>query len=82
MILEHIHDSDLDELEGQLIKGDLFMIQVEDHPCVKDGNYKNGAYMISIWIEDDETWFKKTSFASFWIPDLVNVLSQIPKEPK
>lgn len=79
---ETCHESKVGDLAGTIIIGVQFMIQVEDHPCVKAGNYKNGAYMISIWSEDDGTWFKKSSFASYWLPDLISVLSQIPKEVK
>lgn len=77
---EYISEENLDKLEGQLIRGGLFLVQLEEHPSIKEGKYGNGKYMVSIWVEDDGTWFKKLSFASYWMPDLLNVLSEIPKE--
>lgn len=77
----YIHDDSVGDLEGTIIKGRQFMIQVEEHPCVKrEGSLANGRWVISIWSEDDETWFKKTSFASYWLPELKELLEQIPKD--
>jgi hypothetical protein len=76
----HVRESELESLPGKIIKSGLFLIQLTDHPCIKDGNFANGRYIVNVFVEDDETWLFKMEFASFWMPDLLKVLNQVPME--
>lgn len=35
--------------------------------------------MVSIWVEDDETWYRKLMFSSYWLNDLLKVLRRVDR---
>lgn len=37
---------------------------------------KDNHVCLDIYIEDDETWFKKMTLSSYWIDDFIKVLQQ------
>ncbi|KAA9007258.1 hypothetical protein F4V43_01870 [Paenibacillus spiritus] len=62
---EHLEESDLD------IGGSQFGVRF-----TKRGREIDRHVVINIYSEDDECWFEIDSFSSYWIDDLINVLTQ------
>jgi hypothetical protein len=50
--------------------GECFGIEIKDNG--HDNNYK----LLSVMVQNDEVWFNKEEFSSYWLDDLINVLTQ------
>lgn len=39
-------------------------------------SFDNGRVLVTLYSEDDETWYIKTSFSSYWLQDMIDQLSE------